>query len=207
MAKSPVAGQVKTRLCPPCTPVEAANLAAAALADTLESAIASGAERCVLALDGEPGPWIPSEFEVIAQEGPTFGHRLDHAWAAVGGPGVQVGMDTPQVTGSVLAAALERLRTGAECLLGPALDGGWWAIGLQSAPPALFAPVPMSRPDTGQAQRRRCEALGLSVQALAPQRDVDTIHDAIAVAEAAPSTRFAAAVVELKLERREVHVA
>jgi hypothetical protein len=108
-------------------------------------------------------------------------------------------MDTPQVTGSLLADALDRLDDGADCLLGPATDGGWWAIALRSAHPALFAPVPMSRPDTGARQHRRCAALGLTVEALAPQRDVDTFTDALAVARMAPRTRFAAAVADLDL--------
>ena len=43
LAKAPVAGRVKTRLCPPCTPAEAATLAEAALADTLAAAVAPAA--------------------------------------------------------------------------------------------------------------------------------------------------------------------
>ena len=64
MAKAPVAGRVKTRLCPPCTPGEAAGLAEAALADTLDAVLEAGAGRCILALEGEPGPWLPAGFEV-----------------------------------------------------------------------------------------------------------------------------------------------
>ena len=56
MAKAPVAGRVKTRLCPPCTPAEAAAIAEAALADTLDAVAACGAGRRIVALDGEPGP-------------------------------------------------------------------------------------------------------------------------------------------------------
>src|SRR5690606_23084798 len=59
MAKAPVAGRVKTRLVPPLSAAEAAAVAEAALADTLEAVAACGAERRVLALDGEPGPWLP----------------------------------------------------------------------------------------------------------------------------------------------------
>ncbi|MFN2507027.1 MAG: DUF2064 domain-containing protein, partial [Acidimicrobiales bacterium] len=98
MVKAPVAGQVKTRLCPPCTPAEAAALAAAALADTLAAVAACGATRRILALSGEPGPWLPPAFEVVAQCEGGLDRRLAHAWAVAGGPGVQIGMDTPQVT-------------------------------------------------------------------------------------------------------------
>src|SRR5207237_3773477 len=84
MAKSPRPGRVKTRLCPPCTAEEAAAVAAAALADTLDAVAASEAVRKVLALDGPPGPWLPPGFELIAQRGVTFNDRLANAWADAG---------------------------------------------------------------------------------------------------------------------------
>jgi len=199
MAKAPQAGRVKTRLCPPCTSEEAAAVAEAALADTLDAVAAAGADRCVLALDGPPGPWLPTGFEVVVQRGETFGERLDAAWAHAGGPGLQIGMDTPQVTPLLLSAGLERLRDGASCLLGPAADGGWWAIGLQAPLTGLFASVPMSTADTGAVQRQRCEEAGLTVESLPELVDVDTIADAHRVAASAPTTRFASAVRALTL--------
>ena len=65
IAKAPVAGRVKTRLCPPCTPEEAAALAEAALRDTL-AAMAAAAPRAawrrrVVVLDGAPGAWLGDE--------------------------------------------------------------------------------------------------------------------------------------------------
>lgn len=200
MAKAPVAGRVKTRLCPPCTPQEAAAVAEAALADTLEAVARSTADRRVLALDGEPGPWLPPGFEVIAQaDGPLSG-RLAAAWARVGGPGVQVGMDTPQVTTAVLDASLARLldeRTDA--VLGFAEDGGWWAIGFREPCAGAFTGVPMSAVDTGARQLERLRELGLRVAMLEPQRDLDTIDDAFAIAALAPGTGTAAAVRRLQL--------
>ena len=97
MAKEPRPGRVKTRLCPPCSPDEAAAVAEAALADTLAAVAACGAARKILALDGEPGPWLPPGFEVVRQRGADFNQRLAAAWSDAGGPGLQLGMDTPQV--------------------------------------------------------------------------------------------------------------
>src|SRR3954447_17694456 len=97
MAKSPVPGRVKTRLCPPCSPGEAAAVAEAALADTLDAVAACGADRKIVALDGEPGDWLPAGFELIRQCRGSLTDRLAHAWSATGGGGVQIGMDTPQV--------------------------------------------------------------------------------------------------------------
>jgi glycosyltransferase A (GT-A) superfamily protein (DUF2064 family) len=76
IAKAPVPGRVKTRLCPPCTPDEAAALARAALEDTLEAAAGAGAERRVLVLEGQPGPWLPAGWDIVAQRGNGLAERL-----------------------------------------------------------------------------------------------------------------------------------
>jgi glycosyltransferase A (GT-A) superfamily protein (DUF2064 family) len=198
MAKSPVAGRVKTRLCPPCTFEQAASLAEAALADTLDAALLSGADEVVLALDGPAGRWLPPGVRVVAQSGDGLADRLATAWTAVGGPGVQIGMDTPQVTGAALDAALEALAGPAtDAVLGLATDGGWWAIGLRAPRRAIFAGIRMSQPDTGWQQASRLAELGLRVRGLPLLRDVDTFADARAVAAAAPDTRFASALRDL----------
>lgn len=186
LAKAPVAGRVKTRLCPPCTPAEAARLAAAALADTLAAVAATpGVRRRALVLDGTPGPWVPPGFAVLPQRGDGLDERLAAAFADVGGPALLVGMDTPQVTPALLGAGLDRLaRAGA--VLGLAPDGGYWAIGLQRPSEAVFHGVPMSAADTGAAQLRRLHDQGLQVDLLPELRDVDTIADAHAVAAACP---------------------
>jgi uncharacterized protein len=198
MAKAPEPGRVKTRLCPPCDPVEAATLAEAALADTCDAVARSGATRRVVALDGRPGDWLPPGFEVVPQRGRSLDRRLANAWVDTGGPGVQIGMDTPQITPVVLDEALALLGTPfASAVIGPAVDGGWWAIGLERPDPRVFLGVPMSTSYTGAAQRQRLDALGYRVAELSPLRDVDRIEDAMTVARLVPETRFAAAVASL----------
>ena len=200
MAKEPVPGRVKTRLCPPCDPGQAARLAEASLADTLAAVQACGAGRRLLALDGRPGEWLPPGFTVFPQIGSSFPERLARAWQRAGGPGVQIGMDTPQVTAALLDAALGRLDTGGRhALLGPARDGGWWALGLSVPDADVFRGVPMSTPATGARQRGRLVERGYRVAELETLRDVDVIEDALAVADAAPGTRFARAVRHLQL--------
>jgi glycosyltransferase A (GT-A) superfamily protein (DUF2064 family) len=200
MAKSPRPGRVKTRLCPPCTLEEAAAVAEAALADTLAAVAACGAPRPVLALDGPPGPWLPPGFELIPQRGHSFNQRLTNAWDDAGGPGLQIGMDTPQVTAdeldqllSVLDAPTFGSAPQAEpAVLGHALDGGWWIIGWRRADPeAVFAGIPMSAVTTGPAQETRLLGLGFGVLPAPPKRDIDTIDDLAAVAAAAPHLRTA----------------
>ena len=198
IAKAPVPGRSKTRLCPPCSPAQAAALAEAALRDTLAAVAACPARRRVLALEGEPGAWLPEGFDLLEQCRGGLGERLGHALGAAGGPALVVGMDTPQLTpGKLEDAATALTDDGVDAVLGPALDGGYWTIGLNRPDPAVFSGVPMSHADTGRAQACRLEELGLRWAELAPLRDVDTFAAARAVARLDPSTRFAAAVRSL----------
>jgi glycosyltransferase A (GT-A) superfamily protein (DUF2064 family) len=211
MAKSPQPGRVKTRLCPPCSPEEAALVAAAALADTLDAVASCGAARRVVALDGAPGPWLPPGFTVVPQRGSDFNERLTNAWADTGGPGIQIGMDTPQVTPDELDGLLAVLDAGGRdrpAVLGRALDGGWWVVGWRSADPrAVFAGVPMSAPTTGTAQERRLLSLGFELIHGEPKRDIDTVDDLTAVAVAHPRLRTARLAGRLGVAFTETAVA
>jgi glycosyltransferase A (GT-A) superfamily protein (DUF2064 family) len=198
MAKSPVPGRVKTRLSPPCTPTQAATIAEAALADTLGAVGRCGADRRVLALDGEPGPWLPPGFEVVDQVGTTFAERLEAAWSTMTGPCIQIGMDTPQVTAALLDDGLDRVVHRCLAVLGPATDGGWWALGLRRPVRRLFVDVPMSTSTTGAAQIDALRDKGLDAELLTELRDIDTIDDAVAVAAAIPSSRTAAALAAVR---------
>lgn len=198
IAKAPVPGRVKTRLCPPCSPDQAASLAEAALADTLEAVVRADADDRVVILDGEPGDWLPPGIRVVEQRGRGLDERLAAAFEDAGGRALLIGMDTPQVTPGVLDAATARLAAG-EDIIGEALDGGWWAIGLQRADPRVFLGVPMSAVDTAVQQRARMRYLGLRVGDLERLRDVDTYEDALAVATEAPRGRFAATVRSIRV--------
>lgn len=200
IAKEPRPGHVKTRLCPPFTPQQAAELAEAALTDTLEAARDAAARlpavRPVLVLDGTPGSWLPPGVPWVPQVGGPLDARLAAAvdrWA--GEPVLLVGMDTPQLTGALLAAAVAATRRGAA--LGAAADGGWWALGLPSADGRLLRGVPTSTASTGRLQRRRLVRAGLPVADLPVLRDVDTADDARAVAAGCPGTRFGALLARI----------
>ena len=185
IAKTPVAGQVKTRLCPPCSPHQAAQVARAALEESLEVAHAVAVRvgaRPVLLLEGEVQPWMPASFQMVGQRGDGLEERLCNGFLDLG-PGVIVGMETPHV-----AAALDdavRWATRGVDTIGLATDGGYWMIGLCAASAArandLFDGIPMSRSHTGVAQLRRLHAHGSRVRLLAMARDLDTIDDLRAV--------------------------
>jgi len=198
IAKAPVPGRVKTRLCPPFSPQEAAALAQAALEDTLAAVAAAPTHRRVLVLEGQPGDWLPEGFEVIPQRGEGLAERLGDAFATIAEPTLLVGMDTPQVDADLLERAMRTLTMpGVEAVQGDATDGGYWAIGLMRPDRAAFAGVPMSVEHTGEAQRARLAQLGLSVAELPALRDVDDLEDARAVAAQAPTSRFAATLQRL----------
>ncbi|BFU45512.1 DUF2064 domain-containing protein [Krasilnikovia sp. MM14-A1004] len=198
LAKAPVPGRVKTRLCPPCTPAQAARIAAAALSDTL-GAVTSVAASRVLVVDG--GYAVPPGWTTVAQRGGPLGDRLVGAFAdtrAPGVPAVLIGMDTPQLTARLIGAALAPLGVpgGPDAVLGPAADGGWWALGLREPAHAeVLHTVPTSTPDTGRRTLAALRRRGLRVHLLPRLRDVDTAVDARAVAALCPpGSRFATAV-------------
>lgn len=151
---------------------------------------------------GPPGPYVPPGFDVVAQRGGGLDERLAHAFADAyarhAAPMVLIGMDTPQVTPRLLADA-EAALGGADAVLGPADDGGFWLLGLRRPDPALLLGVPMSTPDTGRAQHRRLLRAGLRVAIAPTLRDVDTAADVRAVAAEIPSSRFAAAYARLPI--------
>jgi glycosyltransferase A (GT-A) superfamily protein (DUF2064 family) len=206
LAKAPEPGRVKTRLCPPATPDEAADLAAASFLDTIDAAAGVPGAELVVALSGRLAGAVRcaeltaslrrARAGVLPQRGDGLGARIaaahtDTAALLPGRPTLQLGMDTPQAGPALLAACLDRLRArGTDAVLGPAADGGWWAMGLRDPRAALLvAAVP-----TGERTLRALRDGGLRVGLLPELTDVDTAADALVVAAAAPSGRFAAAL-------------
>jgi uncharacterized protein len=197
IAKEPVPGRVKTRLCPPCTPEQAAAIAESALHDTCTAVAAAPAARRICILDGRPGAWLPAGFEIVPQVGGGLDERLAAAFGAVQGPMFLVGMDTPQLTTTLIEhACATLLRDGTDAVLGMTHDGGYWGIGLRDGrDPGLIRGVPMSRDDTGPRQLERLLDHGLTVDTSLPVlTDVDHMADALDVARLAPGGRFAATV-------------
>lgn len=216
VAKAPVPGEVKTRLCPPATAEQAAEIAAAALLDTLDTVLAVPNAVPVVALTGDLAQAVRSaELEhllqrttVLPQRGDDFAQRLvnahlDTARLRPRRSVLQIGMDTPQVSPDLLAGQAERLLLGADALLGPAYDGGWWVLGLRDPVTArALATVPMSRPDTGELTRHALRSAGLRVAKGPKLSDVDTMADAQSVANTMRDGRFVEAVAAVRFGAR-----
>jgi glycosyltransferase A (GT-A) superfamily protein (DUF2064 family) len=194
IAKETIAGRVKTRLHPPFSLEQAAELAAASLADTLAAVSTLGATERILYFDGSTLPEGAEGFRVIPQSTGTLDQRLAHLFDLCEGPILLVGMDTPQLSRAQLGPVFDEWPTDVDAWFGPATDGGFWALGLREPTGDLVRDVPMSQDDTGAIQLCRLAAAGLRVRLLPPLTDVDTVESAEAVAAAAPNTSFATAM-------------
>lgn len=194
IAKETIPGKVKTRLHPPLSLEQAADVAAAAIQDTLDVARRLPATRRVLLFDGNRRPVGSEDFDVIPQIGGDLDARLGALFDEVDGKTVLIGMDTPQVTVDSLRPVFTEWTDDVDAWFGPANDGGFWALGLARPTGDLLRGVPMSRDDTGAHQLRRLADAGLTVRMLPELVDVDTIDDARLVAAAAPGSRFASAL-------------
>ncbi|MEB3983621.1 DUF2064 domain-containing protein [Mycobacterium sp. 663a-19] len=203
VAKAPEPGRAKTRLAATVGDRVAADIAAAALLDTLDAVAAAPVVARVVALTGDVGAAVGAvelrrrlgAFTVIEQRGDGFADRLAnaHADAGLGGhPVLQIGMDTPQVTAGLLGGCARRL-LGTQAVLGPARDGGWWALGVRA--PAMaecLRNVPMSQPNTGELTLKALRDNGIDVSPLEPLADFDVVDDVAVVRDACgPASRFA----------------
>ena len=205
VAKAPEPGRAKTRLAASVGDRVAAELAAAALLDTLDAVVAAPVAARVVALTGDldaaaAGAEIRrrlESFRVIPQRGDDFADRLANAHsdagsASGGHPVLQIGMDTPQVTAGLLAGCARRLLQG-QAVLGLACDGGWWVLGLQTPATAeCLRGVPMSQPDTGELTLKALRDNGIDVTSVETLTDFDVVEDVAAVRDACdPASRFA----------------
>ena len=211
VAKAPVPGYAKTRLAASIGNEWAAEFAAASLMDTLDAVAATAVAARTVAVTGDldraaDGAELRrklADFTVIAQRGDGFADRLAHAHrdaGALGYPVLQIGMDTPQVSAELLAdCAQSLLRSPA--VLGPAADGGWWALGLQDVAMAdCLRGVAMSQPDTGAQTLRALREAGLDVHILPTLADVDTVEDVDSVRRRCPAgSRFGSAATALEV--------
>ncbi|MCV7378674.1 glycosyltransferase involved in cell wall biogenesis [Mycobacterium alsense] len=202
VAKAPEPGRAKTRLAAAVGDRVAADIAAAALLDTLDAVAAAPVAARVVALTGDLDAAASAaeirarleSFAVIPQRGEGFADRLAnaHADAADAYPVLQIGMDTPQVSAELLAECARRL-LDAPAILGLAHDGGWWALGVGS--PAMaecLRAVPMSQPDTGALTLKALRDSGVDVASVQALADVDVVDDVAAVRDACgAASRFA----------------
>ncbi len=180
--KPAMPGRVKTRLIGHLTAEQAAELHAAFIDDVLAELAAGDFDRRIawaLAEGEEPPRRQPPP---LRQSGDDLGERLYRALAAMAASHRYVaalGSDHPTVRRAEIEAAFRHLETGADLVLGPAEDGGYFLIALCAAAvrPELFAGIAWSTAGVLAATLERAAGLGLTVELLAPGADVDTAAD------------------------------
>jgi rSAM/selenodomain-associated transferase 1 len=204
VAKAPVAGRVKTRLAATLGSERATEVAVAMLLDTLEGCrrvfsdvgVLCGADADVQPLRELAGPTAP----IVVQEGAGLGSALSTGARFAVGRGraaIMVSSDIPGVPPGALEATAAHLAGGADVVLGPGHDGGYWLIAMREEHPELFARIAWSTGSVLDATLARCRALGLDVRLVERWRDIDTEVDVAAlteVAETLPGARTRAAL-------------
>ncbi len=222
VAKAPASGRSKTRLVPPLSAQQAADLHQALLLDTLDACRAETDDTHILhaSIDDAPAfARLAPDTPLVLQEGYGLADalRLGIARNVRDGPVAIVSSDVPGLPPGSIASTFHALAEGADVVLGPALDGGYWLIAMRAPHDAPFHDIPWSTPAVLAVTRRRCEEAGLKVAELPPWRDVDTLVDLAFVSRdldtlQAPRTaaflRESAALVpsppELELESSEL---
>jgi rSAM/selenodomain-associated transferase 1 len=186
MAKAPLAGAVKTRLCPPLSPREAAALARCFLRDRVAQVRALRGVRPVVAYapasERARFQRLAPGVDLIAQVGADLGARMRAALATLLVEGheavIALGTDTPTLSTTVLQSAVDRIASGdADVVLGPADDGGYYLIGVRGDHPSLFEDLPWSTSAVLEITERRARAARLRTARIAPCFDVDTPDD------------------------------
>ena len=190
-AKAPIPGEVNTRLCPPLTPDEAATLHGSFVLDMLERtklavatfqlpfqrylACAPSSEHVFFKIMEER-----QGVRLLDQVGEDLGHRIHRTCVDLFAKGhkqvIIVGTDVPTLPLSVYQEAFAILGRS-DVVLGPALDGGYYLIGLTQPTEKLFAGVPWSTDQVFAITQQQAKTLGLSVGLTTAWRDMDTIAD------------------------------
>jgi uncharacterized protein len=186
MAKTPRAGEVKTRLCPPFTSIEAAELYRCFLLDKIEQVRGLKAVSQAISYTPLEGKAYFEElapgFVLIPQQGPDLGARLAHSFDQLFAQGYAAAMaidsDTPTLPPHFLEEAFDLVTTPTiDLVLGPSDDGGYYLIGLRRVYRELFENMTWSTAQVTPETIRRAEARGLKVASLPLWFDVDTPED------------------------------
>ena len=190
-AKAPIPGQVKTRLCPPLTPDEAATLHGSFVLDTLErTKIAVGKLKLRMDRYLACAPSSAHVFfkimeerhgvKLIDQVGDDLGARMHQAVEMMFSLGYRrtliIGTDAPTLPLEYLRQALTSLENH-DLALGPAFDGGYYLIGMSKPIPELFSDIPWSTDQVLRLTQEKAAGLGLTTALIQPWRDVDTLAD------------------------------
>jgi uncharacterized protein len=203
-AKEPVTGRVKTRLCPPLLPAQAARLYAQSLRETvarlqglpLELVLFYSGDRC----------WFQQAFpgiRLLPQGSGDLGARMEDALAillAEGESAALVGSDSPDLPPPLIMQALAAL-TACEVVTIPARDGGYVLIGERRHRAELFTGIPWSTDQVLAVTRRRALELGIAYREIGLWEDIDDLPSLHRLLERSPASSTARLAKELLAAR------
>ena len=184
MTKAPRAGTVKTRLQPPLTAEEAAQLNVCFLRDTAAAIVTAGRGSKGVGVFTPVGSEVdyanvlPSDFVLMPQRGDSFGERLRNAASDLLRVGFEscclINSDSPTMTASALREAVVTLQCADnDVVLGPTDDGGYYLIGMRKAHRRLFEDIDWSTERVFTQTLERARELTLSVHVLPKFYDID----------------------------------
>jgi rSAM/selenodomain-associated transferase 1 len=191
-AKAPRPGLVKTRMCPPFSLEQAAQLYAHLLDDVL-AATAEFARKLELEAVVTVHPAdacreiaerCPADFRIVPQRGRSLGERMTWAAAEAAASGAEPillrGSDSPVLDGDRVAALLDHL-VRADVAICPDLDGGYSLIGMRRPVAGLFDHAMSTRSVLTDTLAIVSE-LGLRAEVIPGSFDLDTAADLIELA-------------------------
>ncbi|HUK39893.1 MAG TPA: TIGR04282 family arsenosugar biosynthesis glycosyltransferase [Candidatus Acidoferrales bacterium] len=186
LTKFPEPGQSKTRLVPPLSSAEAAELAHALLLDQLQNLVAFNAAQLFIAFT-PPGKanffeaLLPGQSSCFPQQGESLGDRMRHAFDVLFSRGFKrvllIGGDLPAVPLKTLTDAIAAFERDSEIVLGPASDGGYYLVAMNRPFPEIFAGMSWSQPDVLAATIAKLISLNRKFKLISPWYDIDTIDD------------------------------
>ena len=190
-AKAPRAGYVKTRLAADIGEAQAVELYRR-IGNRVASDIGSRFPLTVWydppGAEPELREWL-GDFEFRLQRGADLGTRLEAAFgehfARGDGPVVAVGADVPEVRADTVTEAC-RLLESAEAVFGPALDGGYYLVGLARRHDEVFRGIPWGGAGVMRRTLEACQKARLVVETLPALRDIDTVADLAAFGDLLP---------------------
>ncbi|MBK7409909.1 MAG: TIGR04282 family arsenosugar biosynthesis glycosyltransferase [Saprospirales bacterium] len=179
--KNPQLGKVKTRLAATMGEENALRIYEALLAHTREVALQVAVGRYLYYSEfiDKDDDWSMAYFQKRKQEGEDLGARMAHAFSEVlrdHERAILIGSDIPQISASILEEALEGLSTH-DFVIGPALDGGYYLIGMHAYEPAVFEGIAWSTSSVFTQTIQLIRQLGKSFHTLPLLADVDVEKD------------------------------
>lgn len=181
-AKAPIEGQVKTRLCPPLTPTQAAELARCFLVDTVERACAFETQVYIAFTPADSESifheLLPFPVEYIPQRGDSLGERELNVFLDLQQQGarniVLIGSDIPTLPLTHIQEAFTFLGDShCDAVFGPTDDGGYCLIGMREPHSVLFEGIAWSTSTVMAETLSQARKHSLNVELVPAWYDVD----------------------------------